>query len=77
MTGKEYQQLAMRTNDGLNRLRLEDAIANQGDISVSQLTWCLFYCIIHNSQTIYTMALLFHSVLLNYSLNLTFANSLR
>lgn len=37
MTGKEYQQLAMRTNDGLNRLRLEDAIANQGDISVSQL----------------------------------------
>lgn len=37
MTGKEYQQLAMRTNDGLNRLRLEDVIANQGDISVSQL----------------------------------------
>lgn len=37
MTGKEYQQLAMRTNDGLNRLRLEDAIANQDDISVSQL----------------------------------------
>jgi NTP pyrophosphatase (non-canonical NTP hydrolase) len=27
----------MRTNDGLNRLRLEDAIANQGDILVSQL----------------------------------------
>ncbi len=37
MTGNEYQQLAMRTNDGLNRLRLEDAIANQGDILVSQL----------------------------------------
>lgn len=37
MTGNEYQQLAMRTNDGLNRLRLEDAITNQGDISVSQL----------------------------------------
>lgn len=37
MTGNEYQQLAMRTNDGLNRLRLEDAIANQDDISVSQL----------------------------------------
>lgn len=37
MTGNEYQQLAMRTNDGLNRLRLEDAIANQGDISVPQL----------------------------------------
>lgn len=37
MRGNEYQQLAMRTNDGLNRLRLEDAIANQGDISVSQL----------------------------------------
>lgn len=37
MTGSEYQQLAMRTNDGLNRLRLEDAIANQGDILVSQL----------------------------------------
>lgn len=37
MTGKEYQQLAMRTNDGLNRLRLEDAIANQAGISVSQL----------------------------------------
>ena len=27
----------MRTNDGLNRLRLEDAIANQDDILVSQL----------------------------------------
>lgn len=37
MTNNEYQQLAMRTNDGLNRLRLEDAIANQDDISVSQL----------------------------------------
>lgn len=37
MTGNEYQQLAMRTNDGLNRLRLEDAIANQDDILVSQL----------------------------------------
>lgn len=37
MTGNEYQQLAMRTNDGLNRLRLEDTIANQGDILVSQL----------------------------------------
>ena len=37
MTGMEYQQLAMRTNDGLNRMRLEDAIVNQNDISVSQL----------------------------------------
>ena len=37
MTGNEYQQLAMRTNDGLNTTRLTNAISNCHTITIAQL----------------------------------------
>ena len=37
MTGNEYQQLAMRTNDGLNTTRLTNAISNYHTITIAQL----------------------------------------
>lgn len=37
MTGNEYQQLAMRTNDGLNTTRLTDAIFDCRTITIAQL----------------------------------------
>ena len=37
MTGNEYQQLAMRTNDGLNTTRLTNAISNCHTITIGQL----------------------------------------
>ena len=37
MTGNEYQQLAMRTNDGLNTIRLTNAISNCNTITIAQL----------------------------------------
>lgn len=37
MTGNEYQQLAMRTNDKKNTLRLTEAMYNNRAVSVAQL----------------------------------------
>lgn len=37
MTGNEYQQLAMRTNDELNTPRLTNAISNCNTITIAQL----------------------------------------
>lgn len=37
MTGNEYQQLAMRTNDGLNTTRLTNAIFDCHTITIAQL----------------------------------------
>lgn len=37
MTGNEYQQLAMRTNDGLNTTRLTKAIFDCHTITIAQL----------------------------------------
>ena len=37
MTGNEYQQLAMRTNDGLNTIRLALTMNTNCDIIIAQL----------------------------------------
>lgn len=37
MTGNEYQQLAMRTNDKKNTLRLTETMYNNSAVSVAQL----------------------------------------